>query len=347
MKSRCFTAGMAAKQLGISTKALRLYEQHGLLAPGRTRAGWRSYGMAEMARAAEIVRLRKLGCSLAEIGETLEADPQRRETLLARHRLRLEGERRRLDATLRAIDRAGAAQLDQSLCAGGCQSQSAVLAFDLPWPWDGERFVLEALPSLTFITGPLGSGKTRLAMRLAQALPGGSFLGLDRLSVENAKLDDQQCALACSAPVSQAFRTLADAGVTCPQALTVLVEAIYANTTDPLVIDMVEQGLDHRMQEALVALLRRDSPTARPLVLMTRSSAILDLAKAESGEMIIYCPANHGPPMIVRPVVSCPGYEAVATCLAAPAVRTRTAGVIAVRAATPHAPNDDSRETFC
>ena len=50
----------AARQLGVSAKALRLYEQHGLIIPGRTAAGWRAYGPDEMARAAEIVTLRAL-----------------------------------------------------------------------------------------------------------------------------------------------------------------------------------------------------------------------------------------------------------------------------------------------
>jgi hypothetical protein len=53
----------AAKRLGVSAKALRLYEQRGLIAPIRTDAGWRAYGPKEMARAAEIAALRVLGFS--------------------------------------------------------------------------------------------------------------------------------------------------------------------------------------------------------------------------------------------------------------------------------------------
>jgi pantothenate kinase-related protein Tda10 len=47
------------------------------------------------------------------------------------------------------------------------------VAFNLPWPWGGERFELSDIPAITYITGPLGSGKTRLAGRLAETLPGG------------------------------------------------------------------------------------------------------------------------------------------------------------------------------
>ena len=70
---------------------------------------------------------------------------------------------------------------------------------------------------------------------------------------------------------------------------------------------------------------------ARPLFLLTRSSAILDLAAMGPDEAIIFCPANHSPPISVAPYPGAAGYEAVATCLASPDVRARTEGVIAWR----------------
>lgn len=69
--------------------------------------------------------------------------------------------------------------------------------------------------------------------------------------------------------------------------------------------------------------------TELPLFLMTRSTAILDLDAVGPDEAILLCPANHSPPVRVVPVPGAQGYEAVATCLAAPAVRARTEGVIA------------------
>ena len=45
------------------------------------------------------------------------------------------------------------------------------IAFDLPWPWGGEPFDLRDVRSLNYIVGPLGSGKTQLAKRLAASFP--------------------------------------------------------------------------------------------------------------------------------------------------------------------------------
>ncbi|MGJ7041851.1 hypothetical protein J2Y63_005126 [Shinella sp. BE166] len=68
-----------------------------------------------------------------------------------------------------------------------------------------------------------------------------------------------------------------------------------------------------------------------PLFLLTRSSAILDLEDVAADESILFCPANHDVPFLVAPHPGARGYEAVATCLATPAVRSRTEGVIAWR----------------
>jgi hypothetical protein len=98
-----------------------------------------------------------------------------------------------------------------------------------------------------------------------------------------------------------------------------------------LVIDMIEQGLDEDTQHALIAHLRRRGPDGRPLFMLTRSCAILDLTAVGAHEAIIFCPANHSPPISVAAHPGAPGYEAVSTCLAPPDVRARTEGVIAWR----------------
>ncbi len=68
-----------AKRFGISIKALRLYEQHGLLKPlraanGSTGAAWRVYGSDQIARLHQILALKRLGLSLGQIGELLAGE---------------------------------------------------------------------------------------------------------------------------------------------------------------------------------------------------------------------------------------------------------------------------------
>jgi MerR family transcriptional regulator, thiopeptide resistance regulator len=62
------TAVIAA-QFGISLKALRLYEQLGMLKPPRSEAGWRSYGPAEIERLHAILSFKQFGLPLARIAE--------------------------------------------------------------------------------------------------------------------------------------------------------------------------------------------------------------------------------------------------------------------------------------
>jgi DNA-binding transcriptional MerR regulator len=71
MSERHFSPAEAAKRLGVSVKALRVYESHGLVAPLRTVADWRTYGPREMVRLHQVVALKRLGLPLAQIGRIL------------------------------------------------------------------------------------------------------------------------------------------------------------------------------------------------------------------------------------------------------------------------------------
>jgi len=101
----CLNASEAAKRLGVSTKALRLYEKHGLLAPKRTSAGYRVYGPKEMLRATEIIALRALDLSLTQVERVLNGDAESLATALAVHEATLEDEINRLGCKIDKVRR--------------------------------------------------------------------------------------------------------------------------------------------------------------------------------------------------------------------------------------------------
>ena len=327
--SSYLSSAEAAAQLGVSPKALRLYEARGLVTPLRTQARWRAYGPAQMARAREIASLRALGLSLTQVARVLAGDPGDLAPALAAHQGELEGQAQRLSETLAQV-----AALRRALAKGEppTMAQLAHLAggapacaFDLPWPWGGERFELTALPALTWLVGPLGSGKTRLARAIADALPGAVFVEMVRPSVAVERDPGLHGRL------EGALAWLREEGAKESEALHRLLAAVLSEGPQALVVDMVENGLDESTQQALAAWLRARGAQARPLILMTRSSAMLDLGLATSFETVLFCPANHSPPLRVRPDPESRGYEALSSCLAPPEVRARTEGLIAVR----------------
>jgi hypothetical protein len=128
--------------------------------------------------------LRRLGLSLARIARVLDGDPADLEAALAAHQRSLEANLSDLTTAIirihdlrRRITTGGAFTLAELT---GLQAPVRVAAFDLPWPWGGERFELRDLRPLTWLTGPLFSGKTRLAIKLAEVIPDAAFIGLER-----------------------------------------------------------------------------------------------------------------------------------------------------------------------
>ena len=326
----------AAGRLGVSAKALRLYEERGLLTPARNPAGWRAYGPDQMRRGGDIVALRALGLSLAQVAGVLEGRGEGLAPTLAAHQALLEDRARQLADTienvrgLRAdLDRGQIPAVEELARLHDPTAQRRV-EFELPWPWGGERFILRDIQPLNYIVGPLGSGKTRLASRLTEVLPSAAFLGLDRVEDGNAAAQLQSDS-GLRSRVKHAIDRLVGDGATVSEALLSLLTGLEAQAPAILVVDLVEYGLDFATQQALAGYLRSRASHDRPLFLLTRSSAILDMTSIGPGQCVILCPANHSPPTRVAPYLGAAGYEAVTTCLATPEVRARTEGVIAWR----------------
>jgi MerR family transcriptional regulator, thiopeptide resistance regulator len=104
--------GEVAKRAGISVRALHHYDEIGLLSPsGRSEAGYRLYGDAEIVRLQQFVSLRQLGLSLGEIQSCLRDagySPRRVIDLhIARLREQISAQRRlceRLEALAGSLD---------------------------------------------------------------------------------------------------------------------------------------------------------------------------------------------------------------------------------------------------
>lgn len=79
-----------AARFGVSIKALRLYERHGLLTPLRSESGWRTYSPAQIVRLHQVLALKRLGMPLARIAQllagrdNLDAVPALQEQVLVR-----------------------------------------------------------------------------------------------------------------------------------------------------------------------------------------------------------------------------------------------------------------------
>ncbi|WP_237481088.1 MerR family transcriptional regulator [Lichenibacterium dinghuense] len=110
-RERLLTVTELAAELGVTPRAVRFYEDKGLIDPARVGLT-RVYGPRERARMLLILRGKRLGFSLAEIGRFLDlyaVDPrhlEQKRALLAGVRKRiaeLEGMRVSLDRTLEEL----------------------------------------------------------------------------------------------------------------------------------------------------------------------------------------------------------------------------------------------------
>lgn len=97
--------GAFACSSGLSVKALRFYDERGLLLPEEVDpdTGYRSYAASQLRQARTIRVLRAAGMPLESVGQAL-AEPDRLPELLSAHRARLAEERQLQDRALTVAD---------------------------------------------------------------------------------------------------------------------------------------------------------------------------------------------------------------------------------------------------
>ena len=111
MTDATYTITELAREFGLTTRAIRFYEDHGLFAP--TRAGCnRVYGSRDKVRLKLTLRGKRLGLSLSEIRELIDiydaakderAQVERLQQVLHKRRCILEQQREDIEAVLGEI----------------------------------------------------------------------------------------------------------------------------------------------------------------------------------------------------------------------------------------------------
>lgn len=97
--------GQAADHAGVAAHVLRHWEATGLLAPARTRTGERRYSPDDLYRIALIVKAKKAGFSLDDIGEMFTTrDPTDRQAMLRQQRADLKRRIAELESCLHLVE---------------------------------------------------------------------------------------------------------------------------------------------------------------------------------------------------------------------------------------------------
>jgi len=353
----CFSVSDVVKLLGVTRKALRVWEDHGLVHPGRNASGYRVYTEDDLLRAFETWHLQSIGFSLDSVKsyfsvfERLESENRIPDdtpiaalykdvsSIYARHKEKLEKQIsrvfHRMDETLASLDFYSDAPTSWRVQDKTSQSANAAI-INLPRPWKGERFELRDIQLLNYITGSLESGKTPLARRLFLSISGRACF-IDASHAMHCRYDDSspEPSAICQPIESRVDTVVANLiadGATESEALRNRIDSIERAIEaryDPLFIDDVENDLDLSTQRSLrrhfLALTKGGGPC---LFLVTCSSVIVDLAAVGPNEKIIFCPSNHSSPICVLPQPGSPGYEALTMSLVSPDV-DRNAFVLA------------------
>lgn len=98
------SAAECAERMGLTVRALRLYERYGLIRPRRTDKDWRLYGTADIARLTEVLALKRLGLSLSAIAGLLAGRETDLERMLAMQQSVLRETRERAEHGLSIVE---------------------------------------------------------------------------------------------------------------------------------------------------------------------------------------------------------------------------------------------------
>lgn len=101
-----YTVQKLAKLAGISTRALRYYDEKGILKPARINSsGYRIYGQHEVDRLQQILFYRELGVSLESIKDIVTAPSFDGTAALREHRAKLLEKREQLNTLIANVDK--------------------------------------------------------------------------------------------------------------------------------------------------------------------------------------------------------------------------------------------------
>lgn len=90
----------AARRLGVSVKALRVYERLGLIKPRRTKQDWRVYTPEDIDRLARALAFKAMGFGLSQIAALLDAGPDEVAAAMVVQETQLRDRRAALDDAL-------------------------------------------------------------------------------------------------------------------------------------------------------------------------------------------------------------------------------------------------------
>lgn len=116
------TAAQCARRIGLTVRALRIYEAAGLLSPRRTDKNWRLYGPQDLARLTEILTLKRLGMTLEQISRLLRGQSTDLERVLSVQARALQEQLSRVQHSLTLVD-----SLRTKLAAGDILSTEDLL----------------------------------------------------------------------------------------------------------------------------------------------------------------------------------------------------------------------------